>query len=319
MRDRMHCLLASALLLAPALCPAQRAAEWHDSAQRAYAAMRAMHDSLFQGDSTTVEVARLGILTIAASPNEDANAASALTRFAQMRERHFGDGMPAAGGFRIVVRTEGAGRIPGAGTGDMTAGSVVLTGAPDSGDAVRIEGQVRTAELADYLINHYGDMMLASVPALVAWTSSTPPLSMDETDRRDQAMYAFITSTGESPRRCVAGDLAGCQLALNLRRTTGEESGRRFSQFLRDDLLLFALDVGGQGAWHRLDSAADSGMSAMLAAASRLPADTLLARWRRSLLTRRPPTTLLTPASTLIALAWTAMIVAGALGVSRWA
>jgi hypothetical protein len=318
MRNHGRSLIISAFLLVPAICPAQRAAEWRDSSQRALVAMRAMRDSLYQGDSTTVEVARSGNLMIAASPNEAANAATALDHFAQVRLRRFGDGMPAAGGFRIVVRTEGVARAPNAGGGDITEGSVVLAGTPDTGDAVRIQGRVRSEQLADYLVNHYGEMMVASVPPLAAWTNSPPPLSMDEKDRRDQAMYAFITSTGESPRRCVAGDLVGCNLAFNLKRTIGPDSGRRLSQFLRADLLFFALDLGGSGAWNRLRTAADSGMSEMLAAAAQLPTDTVIARWRQSLLSRRPSTALVTPATTLMALAWTVLILGGAVGASRW-
>jgi hypothetical protein len=305
------------LLLTPAFCPAQRAAEWRDSAQHAYAAMRAMHDSLYQGDSTTAEVARHGNLVIAASPNEAANAAAALDRFAVLRERRFGQAMPTAGGFRIVVRTDGAALLAGA-AAYMTEGTVVLSGTPDSGNTVRIQGRVRSAQLAEYLINHYGDMMVAGVPALAAWTNSTPPLSMDETERRDEAMYAFITATGESPRRCVAGDLVGCELAFNLKRSSDPENDRRLSQFLRADLLFFALDRGGAGAWDRLRTAADSGTSAMLSAAAQLPTDTLLAQWRQSLLSRRPPTALLAPATTFLALAWTVVILGGAVGTSRW-
>jgi hypothetical protein len=318
MRDHIRCIIAVGLMLMPALCPAQGAAAWHDSVLRANVAMRAMHDSLYQGDSTAAEVARHGDLSIAASPNEAANAAAALDRFAQIRARRFGDAMPSFSGFRIVVRTEGAARAPSAGGGDVTGGSVVLTGMPDSGAAVRIQGSVRSAELAEYLINHYGEMMVASIPALSAWTNSTPPLSMDETDRRDQAMYAFITSTGESPRRCVAGDLTGCELAFNLKRTSDPENDRRLSQFLRADLLFFALDVGGTGAWNRLSSAADSGTATMLASAAQLPTDTLLAHWRQSLLSRRPPTALLTPATSFVALAWTLLILGSAVGASRW-
>lgn len=317
MRDRIRALFVSALVLAPAVCPAQRAAEWHDSAQRAYAAMRAMHDSLFQGDSTTAEVARHGNLVIAASPNETANAAAALDRFVRVRDRRFGDAMPAAGGFRIVVHTEEPANVTAAGS-YSPEGTVVLTGTPDSGDALRIHGNVTSSHLADYLDDHYGEMMVASVPALDAWTHSIPPLSMDETDRRDQAMYAFVTSTGDSPRRCVAGDLVACELAFNLKRTSDPENDRRLSQFLRADLLFFALDVGGAGAWDRLRRAADSGTPAMLSAAAQLPTDTLLAHWRGSLLSRRPATALLTPAITLVALAWSVLILGGAVGASRW-
>lgn len=314
MRDRIRTFMTLALLLTPALCAAQRAAEWRDSAQRSYAAMRALHDSLMQGDSTAVPVAHQDDVALAASPNETANAIAALDQFAAVRARHFGRALPAGGGFRMVVRTDGL--LAG---GGMAEGSVVVTGGPDSGNSVRIRGRVTTRQLASYLLDHYGEMMVASVPPLHAWIRTPPPLSMDDAERRNQSMYALATSTGDASRGCIAGDVGACARALHLVDTAAADSSRGLSQFVRADLLFYALDRGGPEAWERLRAAADSGPAAMLAAASRQPTDVLLAEWRRSLLVLRPQTPPVTVSSTLIALAWTAMLVAGALGASRWA
>src|ERR1700709_1421832 len=106
MRNRSLVFITMAMLLTPAICSAQQTERWRDSAQRAYSAMRAMHDSLLQGDSTLKEVARQGDFGISASPNQSANAAVAFDRFMRVSAHRFGQGKPSAGGFRIVVRTD---------------------------------------------------------------------------------------------------------------------------------------------------------------------------------------------------------------------
>jgi hypothetical protein len=274
-----------------------------------------LRDSMLQGDSTAAEVARRGDLVVAASANQKENAIDALGRFESVRNRWYNGEMPAQGGFRIVLRTENGAR---SGSGPDSTGIVILSGLPGNGDAVATQRTVSGSGVAANLIDRYGEMMIASVPALSAWVENPPPLSMDPKERRDQAMYTFVTATGAIERRCVAGGMQACRVAMNIRQIEGTENGGRFSPFMRVDLLYYALDIGGAGAWARLRGAADSGVATMFSSAAKLPTDSLLARWRNGLLARRPATAVLSGQTALIAITWSAMLLLGAAGASKW-
>lgn len=200
-----------------------------------------------------------------------------------------------------------------------SVGIVMLSGGPDTGKAVRTQRTVSPSNVANGLIDRYGEMMIESVPALAAWIGNPPPLSQGEKERRDQVMYAFVTATGAIQQRCAAGGLVACHVALNIRHIEGRENGGRYSPFVRTDLLYFALDAGGTGSWSRLRAAADSGVPAMLGAAARMPADSVIARWRGNLLELRPATAVLTPGSAILSATWVGILLLGALGASKWA
>lgn len=312
---RSHILVAFALvsLIMPSRAVGQQGARWRDSAQRLDVAVRALRDSMLQGDSTATEVSRRGDLVIAASPNQRRNALDAFARFMQVRNRRFNEpALPSSAGFRIVMRTQ----VERAGD---SAGIVILSGLPDRDDAVRTQRSVPAGDVGKGLIDRYGEMMIASVPALAAWIENPPPLSQGDKERRDEAMYSFVTSTGAIQQRCAAGGIVACNVALNVRHIDGPENGGRYSPFMRTDLLFFALDAGGPGSWSRLRSAGDSGVSAMLAAAAQMPADSVIARWRANLLALRPATAVIAPSTALLSVTWIGILLLGALGASKWA
>lgn len=317
MRKPFVLAAALALLLAPGVCSAQHGAAWRDSAQRLYTAAAALKDSLLQGDSTAAEVARRGDLAISASPNQTRNALDALTRFIEARTRRFNDAVsPSPAGFRIVMRTQ---TFNGRYNARDSAGVVILSGGPDSATSVRTERGTSSNDLTTRMIDQFGEMMIASVPQLSAWMETPPPMSMNDRDRRDQVMYTFVTAMGPIERRCVAGGLVACKVALGIRKIDGPENGGRYSPFIRADVLYFALNLGGPGAWSRLRASSDSGVEAMLSAAAKMPADSVLARWQRGLLALRPVVAVVPMSSGLIAIAWTLVFLAGALGASKWA
>ena len=303
--------------LLPCAATAQRAAAWHDSAQRLDAAMHSLRDSLLQGDSSAAEVARRGDLAIASTPNERSHAVDVLTEFAKGRSRRFAGAMPSAGGFRIVIRTARWMNRSKPTTADQ--GSMVLVGLPDTGTAVHVQTSAGSSAVDAALLDRFGEMMIAGVPEVQRWIESPPPLSLDEAQRRDQAMYAFVTANGAIQRRCVAGGLVACRVALNIRQIDGPENGGRYSPFMRADLLYFALDLGGTGSWERLRSSSDTTLEGRLAAAAGVPMDSLLTQWRRGLLALRPATSVLPIRSGLIAIGWTLALLLGALGASKWA
>jgi hypothetical protein len=57
----------------------------------------------------------------------------------------------------------------------------------------------------------------------------------------------------------------------------------------------------------------------MLEAAAGMSLDSLLSRWRSQLLSLRPAEAPVSVTRVLLGLTWTALLILGALGVSRWA
>jgi hypothetical protein len=317
MRNSMRLGIAFAMMLVPAVCPAQQAARWRDSVTRLNLAANALHDSLLQFDSAAVEIARHGDLVVSASSDQAAKAVAILDRFSAVRDRWFGGATPVPGGFRILVSINTSSRSNTRGTPDA-AGVVIISGLPDNGSAEREHVASGQVTAANAMIDRYGYMMITSVPALFAWMENPPPLSIDEQDRHDQAMYAFVTATGPVQRRCVDGGLKACAVAMNIVPTGDTIRGGTWSPFMRADLMYFALDLGGADSWTRLHAAADSGVAAALAAAARMPVDSVLARWRADLLSRRPVASIITPGTAIVAITWATALMLGALGASRW-
>jgi hypothetical protein len=132
-------------------------------------------------------------------------------------------------------------------------------------------------------------------------------------------MYAVVTGTGNAQRNCVNGVLDDCGYALWLRESKTAHPGGGYPIFVRADLLLTALELGGPEAWDRLRSAVGSDVEPMLAAAAGMPIDSLLRRWRSQLISLRPSEGPVIMTRLLLGLAWAAVLILGALGSSRWA
>jgi len=317
---------AATLLMLAAVPPAARAqsaSPWADSARRLSSELAALKDSLLRRDSAVIEVARRGDLVISASPGLEAAAASALDRFAAERARWFGSATPSAEGFRIVIRS----------TAELTwraafltgTREVVLSGLPDSGRAPRIfsnrswEPLAHPAGLGRVLLEQFAELLYpTTASAIRSWLPDHPPLAMPDIERRREAMRALVTASGAVARRCAAGELSGCAAALGLRGPRLHQSDGSYGTFLRADFLLFALESGGPRAWARLNDPAPADLADRLAAAARMPADSLLAGWRRGLLSLQPAEAPVRAGGVLLALGWSAAILLGALGLSRW-
>ena len=131
-------------------------------------------------------------------------------------------------------------------------------------------------------------------------------------------MYSLVTGVGKAQRQCVRGDPEACAHALGLRRSSDPDAGGEYYPLVRADLVLAALEQGGEGAWARLIAEEGGSVEQRLAAAAGLPADSMLLRWRKGLLALQPdrgPLDL--PAAGLI-LGWSALILAAGLGLTRW-
>jgi len=318
MRRRAGTLAALVIGLAIAPASGQDARAWRDSSKRVWATIRVLRDSLVQLDSTATEVARRGNLVMTASENQRSNALRAFPAFTRVTEPFFGRSLPVGGGFRIVLRTS---------TGEAFAwgeshevGTVVLAGMPDTGNTIRTQRTVSPGDLTNALIDRYGEMMIANGPsALSNWIENPPPLSMTVAERRMLAMYAFVTGTGRVQRACVGANYAACKVALDLHHSPSTGDGPVFyTPFMRMDLLLFTLELGGAGAWERFQGAASEGLEPALAAAAAMPIDSVLARWRRGLLSVRPAEGPVDKRAALTVIAWGAIVLAGTLGASRW-
>lgn len=314
--------LALAPLLAAALggpAGAQDARAWHDSLTRLGTEVRALRDSLVEVDSAVVEVERRDGVVLSATPREKDPAARAFRYFTEQRTRWFGAALPSPGGFRLVVQTTQ--RRDGFARFDETGwdGTVILTGLPDTADAVRAQRASPMKDLGNQLVTGFSEMMFPTLGLPVTrWLGDPPPLHMTGRDRRYLAMYMVMTSTGKAERGCVEGRLELCTYALGLRPAPSTDLTSAYPALVRADLFLTALEIGGPGAWARIVAARPVRAEDALAAASGVTADSLVTRWRNGIMTLRPHEGPLHAGTALLGVAWAGALLLGALGASRW-
>lgn len=86
----------------------------------------------------------------------------------------------------------------------------------------------------------------------------------------------------------------------------------------RHSLARLALTAGGRAAYGRLQRSAGQPLSERLAIAAAFPTDTLMARWRSTILAARPKVVTLTAPGAWIALGWTVVFGLLALRSTRW-
>ncbi|MGQ0702058.1 MAG: hypothetical protein ACT4PM_02865 [Gemmatimonadales bacterium] len=155
---------------------------------------------------------------------------------------------------------------------------------------------------------------------MAKWLQLTPPLSMPERERRYLTMYTVVTGTGRAQRGCVAGRLADCAYTLGIGPPAIAEPGGGYIAFVRPDLLLIALELGGRDAWQRLRAAPGDSVAPLLAEAAQMPIDSLLARWRAAVLALRPSGGPIRLTTVMLAFGWMAAVFAGILigARSRW-
>jgi len=313
-----------ALVLAfPWTLAAQDAAAWRDSAYRLTAEIKRVRDSVQRADESIAEVARRSGLVVSASVKYQPIAMATLARFDSTRRRWFGEALPSGDGFRIVLRTGESWRWRRATESPQT---ISISGLPDTGTATRFSPLVGSRALssperaAHEMLSHFGNMMVGSAaPSIQRWLPAGPSLILSDTERREQAMYALVTGDGNAQRACVMGDLDACAYVLGLREPLTLDPGGQYYPLARADLLLFALDQGGPGAWKRLRDGPDDSAQERLAAAAGMPADSLIARWRHGLLAMRPDRGPISGIATLAFLAWSSVLLVAALGIAKWA
>lgn len=318
----MSRLAAGILLLALAgPAAAQDAAAWRDSAYRLSAERQRVWDSLKQDDSELEEIASRAGLVVSATSEYRAFAEEVLDRFDALRRRWFGPALPGPAGFRITLRH---GESWSFGRQTSRPQSLSIAGLPDTGDA-RLAPFVPDAKLgspekaAQRFLGEYGTLMMASAPAAIqGWLRAGLLLDHVEGSRRERAMYSLVTGVGKAQRQCVRGDAEACAHALGLRRSSDPDAGGEYYPLVRADLLLAALEQGGEGAWARLIPEAGGSVEERLAAAAGMPADSLLLRWRDGLLALQPDRGPLDLSAAGLILGWTALILAAGLGIARW-
>lgn len=307
--------LLAVLSLSALSLEAQSTAEWREIARKAEVEYRALRDSMLQGDSTVQEVARKDDLVLGASIDLRAVSLAAFDRLVQLRNRWFGGLSPSPHGFRIVIREYSSddGR-------QRTTGTVVLSGLPDSGNAIRIDRMARPSEVGDVLLDVYGEMMIGSLPSVIReWLGLPPPLSMSERERKHLVMYAVSTGTGAAQRGCLSGITQDCLYALGLAVPDRPEPGRKYAELLRTDVLDAALGFRPD-AWNRLRTTDAKEPLAALAEAAGVSADSLIHYWLAHTLATRPTEGLLGIRLGLSTIGWIALLLVGAVlgGRSRW-
>jgi hypothetical protein len=305
-------------LFLPIRAPAQSVNAWRDSVVRLAAQVRSLRDSLIRGDSNTVELAQRGQLVMSGSRDQRKAAVTALDQFADATGRWFGTAVPSSDGFRIVVDLRPP-RLESIDDARRTPGTLVLTGLPDTGSSLRSSRNSVPANVAATLIDQYTTSMFNQLPLrLQQWLGFAPPVNNTDHDRRNIAMYLLVTGTGKGQRACVRGDVEACAVTLAVRRSTDAAIGGPFATMLRADLLRAAIDIGGAGAWGRFRDAGSADVEPALVAAAGIPLDSLIVRWRAQLVGLRPNTSPVTAPRVMLAIGWTIVALAGALGAARW-
>lgn len=128
--------------------------------------------------------------------------------------------------------------------------------------------------------------------------------------------YRLRGARPQALERCLAhNDDSACLMlgALIPRRELAPPLGPAS----RQSLLGLAMTIGGRGSYARM-VAAPPVLSAQLTAASRLPTDSLVARWRARVLTTKAANSTMTPGLAIMSLFWVAACGGLALGSSRW-
>jgi hypothetical protein len=314
-------VLGISLLAFAAPAAGQDAAAWRDSAYRLSADRQRVWDSLKQDDSNLEEIATRNGLVVSATSEYRAFAEEVLDRFDALRRRWFGAALPGPAGFRITLRH---GESWSFGRQTSRPQSLSIAGLPDSGDA-RLAPFVPDANLgspekaAQRFLGEYGTLMMSSAPAAIrGWLRAGLLLDITENSRRERAMYSLVTGVGKAQRACVRGSAAGCAHALGVRPSGDPAAGGEYYPLVRADLLLAALEQGGEGAWTRLIAAEGGSVEQGLAAAAGIPVDTMLLRWREGLLALQPDRGPLDVSSAGLILGWSALILAAGLAIARW-
>lgn len=314
--------LGISLLAFAGPAPAQEAAAWRDSAYRLSAERQRVSDSLKQDELKLEEIAGRAGLVVSATGEYRAFAGEVLDRFDALRRRWFGPALPDPAGFRITLR-HGESWSFGRRTTTRPQ-SLSIAGLPDTGDARRApfvpDANLGSPEkAAQRFLGEYGSLMMAAAPAPIQrWLPAGLLLDLTEESRRERAMYSLVTGVGKAQRACVQGDAAGCAHALGIRPSGDPDAGGEYYPLVRADLLLAALEQGGEGAWARLIAAADGGVEQGVAAAAGMPADSMLLRWRGELLALQPDRGPLDLSAAGLILGWSGLILAAGLGIARW-
>jgi hypothetical protein len=309
------------LALGAMTAEAQGVPEWRDTLQRLSEEYRAIRDSSVNADSTLIEVARRDGIVVSTIPRYRGAALQALDYFMTRRNRWFGTSQPSPSGFRIAIRVRSRSTLftRATDTWNPNEGSIVLTGLPDSAGAVHSDKTAAASEVGEQLVAAYSEMMFPTLGDQMAkWLQHPLSFHLPDPTRRYHAMYAVMTSTTPGERGCVNGRIDFCAYALWLRPAPSAELTGAFPVVVRVDLFLTALELGGAGSWARVVEAKRAGPEAALAAASGLPADSVIAVWRRGIMALRPDERPLHLGRAIAAAGWTIVVLAAALGASRW-
>ncbi|HTS88122.1 MAG TPA: hypothetical protein VMG41_06480 [Gemmatimonadales bacterium] len=143
---------------------------------------------------------------------------------------------------------------------------------------------------------------------------------MTERERRDVASRVVVPGTteeGTSPgfRACIAGVDSACIAIIHA--TPPRALPRPLGSVARGVLVRLALAQGGRGAYDRLLSGS-GGPVGQLSAASEIPLDSLLAQWRRRVLSARPTPVTLPHYGVLLGVGWILVLGLCASRSSRW-
>jgi hypothetical protein len=145
---------------------------------------------------------------------------------------------------------------------------------------------------------------------IAAWYDSTARLEMVT-----EAQSSLVRQNREATESCLAGNDDACLRALRAARRTYElPPGGPLS---RDALTWQAIQIGGEGAVTRLLSHPGTPDEA-LAAAARVPIDSVIRVWNQNMRRGALGSDSLTPAMTLVAIGWVIILLGLSTRITRW-
>ncbi len=141
---------------------------------------------------------------------------------------------------------------------------------------------------------------------------------LDAADRRHyvDASLKYLPIPQARYDRCAGGDDDECVALMRL--APNQRPSPPLSVMARLLLLAFALDAGGPNAFPRLLEHSGRPMDARLAAASGLPVDSLVVRWRNNVLATHPNTVAADARAAWGAVVWSVLFAIAALRSTRW-
>jgi hypothetical protein len=273
-----------------------------DSVERAYS------DSVAKANAT-LDTAVVGVFHIAASPRLAAVAREAATVADRDVRRVFGAAAERFSNHRLVLRESSSN---GRGTNQV----IIAEFEPGTQESNVSMAPQNAMQIAAALRNRaLGQLTRDLGPAFNAWLRAglwTDPVSAADWS---SARLMVVSSHASVARGCYRGATADCVALLGLapaKDTTPLPINPMRTTFVQE-----AARLGGAGAYERLVTA-PGGVRERIAAAARVPFDSVVRSWQYNIRNTRVASDAMSPTIAAASLGWIVLCVGLSLRSSRW-